>query len=392
MKKKAQFVAPDLSRKILSQALEQQREADAEDMVELPGPSGGPVAPLSVHAHSDDEEEDYAVPAGQEFYDVDMDIDEADQRALAMFMNPASTERRSLADIVMAKLREQEELMARGPQSETEDAPKSGLHPKVVQVYTGVGKIMHYYRSGRVPKAFKIIPSLNNWEEVMYLTAPHDWSNQSMFYATRLFSANLNEKMAQRFYNTVLLPRVLDDVSEHKKLNYHLYRALRKALYKPLAFFKGIVIPMCTMNCSLKEATIVASVIAKVSVPVLPASAALLKLCQMTYSGPTSILIKTLLNKKYALPYRVIDGLVVHFHGFVDDKRRLPVLWHQSLLVFVQRYKSDLTREQKEALRAVMRKHTHAGITDEVRRELFSVACRGEAPKLIEDSLMADAN
>lgn len=45
--------------------------------------------------------------------------------------------------------------------------------------------------------------------------------------------------MAQRFYNLVLLPRIRDDIAEYKKLNFHLYSALKKALFKPGAWFKG---------------------------------------------------------------------------------------------------------------------------------------------------------
>ena len=56
-----------------------------------------------------------------------------------------------------------------------------------------------------------------------------------MFAATRMFASNLNPKAAQRFYNLVLLPRVEDDINEEKKLNYHLYMALKKALYKPVS-------------------------------------------------------------------------------------------------------------------------------------------------------------
>ena len=41
-----------------------------------------------------------------------------------------------------------------------------GLPPKVVEVYQAVGKIMSRYSAGKVPKAFKLIPTLKNWEEV----------------------------------------------------------------------------------------------------------------------------------------------------------------------------------------------------------------------------------
>lgn len=77
---------------------------------------------------------------------------------------------------------------------------------------------------------------------------PNGWSAAAMYQATRIFTSNLKEKMAQRFFNLVLLPRVRDDISEYKKLNFHLYQALRKALFKPGAFMKGILIPLCEVN------------------------------------------------------------------------------------------------------------------------------------------------
>jgi essential nuclear protein 1 len=54
----------------------------------------------------------------------------------------------------------------------------------------------------------------------------------------------------------------------------------------------------------------------------------------------------------------------------------MPVLWHQSLLTFVQRYKSDISTEQKEALLQLLKKQTHHEITNEIRRELTNAKCR----------------
>lgn len=116
----------------------------------------------------------------------------------------------------------------------------------------------------------------------------------------------------------------------------------------------------------------------KVSIPVLHSGAALLKLADMDYSGPNSLFIRVLLDKKYALPYKVVDALVFHFLRFKRDKRELPVLWHQAFLVFVQRYKSDLTPEQKEALMEVLRVKVHVQITPEIRRELVHSVARGD--------------
>lgn len=51
-----------------------------------------------------------------------------------------------------------------------------------------------------------------------------------------------------------------------------------------------------------------------------------------------SYFMKLLLEKKYALPYRVIDALVGHFMRFMNETRVMPVIWHQSLLAFVERW------------------------------------------------------
>lgn len=90
------------------------------------------------------------------------------------------------------------------------------------------------------------------------------------------------------------------------------------------------------------------------------------------YSGAASVFITTLLNKKYSLPAPVIKGLVTHFYKFSkNEKIVLPVLWHQSFLVFVQRYKNELKDEARDMLKQVMKVHFHPKITPEIRRELF---------------------
>jgi essential nuclear protein 1 len=63
-------------------------------------------------------------------------------------------------------------------------------------------------------------------------------------------------------------------------------------------------------------------------------------------------------------------------YSFTSETRQLPVLWHQSLLTFVQRYKSDISSEQKEALGELLKTHSHPEIAKEIRRELASAQCR----------------
>ncbi|KAM6577246.1 hypothetical protein CsatB_029083 [Cannabis sativa] len=104
----------------------------------------------------------------------------------------------------------------------------------------------------------------------------------------------------------------------------------------------------------------------------------------MEYCGTTSYFIKILLEKKYALPYRALDALIAHFVRFSDDTRIMPVIWHQSLLAFVQRYKNELQKEDKVSLRALLEKQNHKLITPEITRELNNSRNQGEK----EDDLM----
>ena len=70
---------------------------------------------------------------------------------------------------------------------------------------------------------------------------------------------------------------------------------------------QGLLLPLCQSgDCNLREAVIVSSVLKRVSLPVLHAAAALLRIADMAYSGTNSFFIRVLLDKKYALPYRVV--------------------------------------------------------------------------------------
>jgi essential nuclear protein 1 len=46
------------------------------------------------------------------------------------------------------------------------------------------------------------------------------------------------------------LPRIREEIQTEKKLTFNVYQALRKATYKPGAFFKGIVLPLAEVCCS----------------------------------------------------------------------------------------------------------------------------------------------
>lgn len=367
------------------------RAQQAEMALDLGGPSvqesmrkaTNKSGRLGARRNKDDDDDDLSGNEdrpdvlAQDFFD-DMQIDAEDEKALKLFQNESGTKSRKLADLIAEKIAEKQTDL----HTQLSDAGTlkiEELDPRVKEMYEGVRDVMKRYRSGKVPKAFKIIPKLRNWEQILYITEPHNWSAAAMYQGTRIFSSVLAQHMAQRFYNLVLLPRIRDDLAEYSRLNAHLYAALRKALFKPAAFMKGVILPLLESgDCTLREAIIIGSVIARNQIPILHSSACLLKICEMDYSGANSIFIRIFLDKRYALPYRVIDAAVFHFLRFEHDKREMPVLWHQSLLTFVQRYKNDISSDQKEALFALLRKQNHFKVTPEIRRELQAAHCRDE--------------
>jgi essential nuclear protein 1 len=257
----------------------------------------------------------------------DIDMSEEEDAIVQRFLGANRNESRTLADIIMEKIREKE-IEA---EAETALPAASAIPPKVIEVYTAVGKLLKHYKSGKLPKALKMLPHLKNWEDVLWLTRPDEWSAGATYACTRIFASNLNAKMAQRFYNMILLEKCRDDIRSNMKLNYHLYMALKKALFKPAAFFKGVILPLAqSLSCTLREAIIFGSVLAKVSIQGNHSAAALLRLIEMPYSAATSVFLKILLNKKHALPRRVIDALVHHFASFTSESRQLPVSSIQS--------------------------------------------------------------
>ncbi|XP_034489759.1 bystin [Drosophila innubila] len=362
------------SQKILAAARQQQLEMDEENFPSL-------VPRRSVNFNLQDTVEPEQEDVTETDFMADLGMDDDDVAAFERFQQPPTKEGKRtlhLSQMIMQRIQEKEADI-HTKISDEGSLKIEEIDPKVKEMYEGVRDVLKRYRSGKIPKAFKIIPKLRNWEQILFITEPHNWSAAAMFQGTRIFCSVLSQAMAQRFYNLVLLPRIRDDLCEYKKLNMHLYNALKRALFKPAAFMKGIILPLLEAgDCTLREAIIFGSIVARSSIPVLHSSACLLKICEMSYSGANSIFIRYFLDKRYALPYRVIDAAVFHFLRFENDKRELPVLWHQSLLTFAQRYKNDISSEQKEALLQLLKKKSHPKMTADIRRELQAASCRDE--------------
>ncbi|KAI6128421.1 Bystin-domain-containing protein [Pisolithus croceorrhizus] len=398
---------PKTSRKIFELARDQQDELEVPDdePEDAPPHADTRLQPRSRpdDALSDDSEEEESTEDISDMGEAEdmFQLDSTDMQTLDTLLPANIGERRTLADVIFSKLESAKRpdgvaVVQKVQQDGECPDPALGLDPRLVEAYSKLAVFLHGYKSGPLPKLFKVIPTLPAWARILALTKPEDWSPHACRAATRIFVSTMKPPQAQLFLSVVLLDAIREDIQSNKKLNVQYYEALKRALYKPGAFFKGIVFPMLENGCTLKEAAVVASVVAKKKVPVLHSAAALLRIAQMDYAGPNSLFIRVLVDKKYQLPYKVVDALVFHFIRLSNtykarsrgDSEKLPVLWHQSLLAFCQRYSPDLTPDQKDALLDVVRANPHAQISPEVRRELVNSVARGE-PRTDEDVEMS---
>lgn len=316
----------------------------------------------------------------------------------------------NLTELILRRIAEKEALEAsRGDPNHQQSAfmgsgpPEDAIEipVKVVETFTKVGLLLSRYKSGPLPKPFKVLPTLPQWPELLAITRPESWTPHAVYRATKIF-ISAPAAAGQHFCETVLLDRVREDIQENKKLNVHLYNALKAAFYRPSAFFKGFLLPLVESSCTLREAHIVSSVLAKIKIPVLHSAAALLRLCEISAeqtsninseaAGAANMFIRVLVGKKYALPYKVVDALVFHFLRFRASKdandhgaglgsteAKLPVLWHQSLLAFAQTYRNEITEDQREALLDLLLVRGHKEIGPEIRRELLAGRNRARA-------------
>ncbi|KAG8956644.1 snoRNA-binding rRNA-processing protein [Tulasnella sp. 424] len=400
------FLDAKTSKRILNLAKKQQEEEavnmsdrtdDEEEEEEFEDEeTAGPSISAAIRSkptfdedESENEAEDLRDGFMDEEYVEELQIDEQDMQTLDKFLPSNVGERKTLADLIFSQFESGDIEAGKRIKVAAEDNgppdPAEGLDPKVVEVYKKVGQLMNRYRSGPLPKPLKILPALPSWARLLAITEPRMWTPHAFNAATKILIANLKPSQARIYLESVLLPCVRENMEAHQgKLNVQLYEAVQKGTFKPAAFFKGILFPLVEEGCTLKEASVFASILQKTSIPILHSAAALLRLASMDYTGPVSLFIRVLLDKKYALPYKVVDGMVFHFIRIANTFKpsrnlpHLPVLWHQSLLVFVQRYGSDLTPEQKDALLDVVKARPHAQIGPEIRRHIVNSVVRGE--------------
>lgn len=95
---------------------------------------------------------------------------------------------RTLHDLIMFKMQTGDYVDENvDPDSISQLETQGQLDAKIIAAYKKVGVVMKSYKSGKLPKAFKIIPQTQNWEDLLALTDPASWSPNSSYEATKMF-------------------------------------------------------------------------------------------------------------------------------------------------------------------------------------------------------------
>lgn len=173
--------------------------------------------------------------------------------------------------------------------------------------------------------------------------------------------------------------------------------AVKRAMFKITAFFKGFLLPLAE-DATTREAIIIGSILQKMSINALDVAAALMKMTSYGYKLGNGYFIKVLIGKRYTLPTIVLDSLITFFcktgmqrdfdkeeqeGNYIEDAEtaedpendddetpEMPVMWHQTLLTLVQCYKSYFSKEQRQKINALLRVQHHYAISPEIKREM----------------------
>lgn len=245
----------------------------------------------------------------------------------------------------------------------------------VEKCYAYIGEQLAIYTNGKIHSAFIILTRSPKWYELILLTKPEKWSKYATFEATKIFSTGLKESEVPKFYELILLPIILKHIEEHKKLDGVLYQTLIKALYKPIAWFKGILFPLIRQRCSNKVMVIIGSIIKRMSINVKYVMIGV-KL-MFSLKGEDSVLfyfLSIIFDKKYKFTKDFIEESTKYFEEFSSSKKALPLVWHKSLLLFVQNYKDSLSDEQRRRLQNLVTRKHHHKVSIEILKILFTAS------------------
>ncbi|CRG96150.1 U3/U14 snoRNA-associated small subunit rRNA, putative [Plasmodium gallinaceum] len=253
-----------------------------------------------------------------------------------------------------------------------QEEQRDKIDPLVEKCYKTIGEELANYKKGKLHRAFKILTKSPKWFELLLLTKPKKWTTQATFEATKLFSSGLKEADVCKFYEFILLPIILENIDQNKKLDSFLYKTLIKALYKSNAWFKGILFPLLQNECTKKQMIIIGSVVQKMSISVNSVICGLNEIFKFPWNSTIGYFLCIFFNKKYSFPKQFIEGCVEYFIKFQNYQNHLTIVWHKALLMLILNYKELLDESHLDKIKVLIQKKNHHQISSEILKHMYS--------------------
>lgn len=127
---------------------------------------------------------------------------------------------------------------------------------------------------------------------------------------------------------------------------------------------------LCEEGTLLREVKVVESLLSKMSIPMISASVAMLKLMDLPPCTPAIHYLSALLNKHYTLPRRVLTRLTDYLLAFQETEGDLSVSWQCLLLTLAKQYSLSLDEMGRAALADLAKAKSHKLITPEILKHL----------------------
>ena len=102
------------------------------------------------------------------------------------------------------------------------------------------------------------------------------------------------------------------------------------------------------------------------SIPVISASVAMLKLMDLPVTTSVIHYLSAFLNKHYTLPKRVLNDLVRYMLSFGEIEGEMSVSWQGLLLTLAKQYGQCLDEMQKSSLKDLCKMKHHKLMSGEV--------------------------
>lgn len=106
----------------------------------------------------DENEDEELVEIDGDFVGGGTGLTDAEEAIVSQFLKTDGSQMKTLADLIIEKIRQKGSEVAESFNEEPL------IPPKVIEVFSAVGRMLQHYKSGKLPKALKMLPHLKNWE------------------------------------------------------------------------------------------------------------------------------------------------------------------------------------------------------------------------------------